>query len=173
MASGDAADDVRFLHVFSDETSRFIDEMKNNNTKMKTKSDMKILSEWLHGDNELRVVEDIPTAELDQYLARFFLSVRSKKNEEYEPDSLKAIQSSVSRYLMEKNGTNILQDKEFHHCREVLTAKRKLLKSQGLGNKRRKADPFSSDDIDLLFQKKLLGTGKFLKIFSQKYFILK
>ena len=165
MASGDAADDVRFLHVSSDDTSRFIDEMKNNNTKMKTKNYMKILSEWLHGDNELRAV--------DQNLARFFLSVRSKKNEEYESDSLKAIQSSVSRYLMEKNGTNILQDKEFHHCREVLTAKRKLLKSQGLGNKRRKADPFSSDDIDLLFQKKLLGTGKFLKIFSQKYFILK
>ena len=74
---------------------------------------------------------------------------------------------------MEKNGANILQDKEFHHCRELLTAKRKRLKSQGLGNKRRKADPFSSDDIDLLFQKKLLGTGKFLKIFSQKYFNLK
>jgi hypothetical protein len=45
---------------------------------------MKILSEWLHGDNELRAVEDIPAAELDQYLARFDLSVRSKKNEEYE-----------------------------------------------------------------------------------------
>jgi hypothetical protein len=27
MASGDAADDVRFLHVSSDDTSRFIDEM--------------------------------------------------------------------------------------------------------------------------------------------------
>jgi hypothetical protein len=37
MASRDAADDVRFLHVSSDDTSRFIDEMKNNNTKMKTK----------------------------------------------------------------------------------------------------------------------------------------
>jgi hypothetical protein len=31
MAAGDAADDVRFLHVSSDDTSRFIDEMKNNN----------------------------------------------------------------------------------------------------------------------------------------------
>ena len=68
MASGDAADDVRSLHVSSDDTSRFIDEMKNNNTKMKAKSDKKILSELLHGDNELRAVEDIPAAELDQYL---------------------------------------------------------------------------------------------------------
>ena len=61
---------------------------------------------------------------------------------------------------MKKNGTNILQ--EFHHSREVLAAKRKHLTSRGLRNKRRKADPFSSDDIGLLFQKRLLVTGKFL-----------
>ena len=108
-------------------------------------------------------MESIPVAELNQYLARLFLSVRSQKNEEYEPDSLKSIQSSISRYLMEKNGTNILQDKEFHHSREVLAAKRKHLKSQGLGNKKRKADPFTSTEIDLLFEKNLLGTSKFLK----------
>jgi hypothetical protein len=60
MASGDAADDVRFLHVSSDETSRFIDAMKNNNTKMKTKSDMKILSET----NTSRSVNN-PTPHID------------------------------------------------------------------------------------------------------------
>ena len=64
---------------------------------------------------------------------------------------------------METNSSNILPDKEFYHSREILSAKRKYLKLQGLGNKRRKTDPFSSDDIDLLFQKKLFGTGKVLK----------
>jgi hypothetical protein len=37
---------------------------------MKTKSDMKILSEWLHGGNELRAVEDIPAAELHFYIPK-------------------------------------------------------------------------------------------------------
>ncbi|CAC5397455.1 unnamed protein product [Mytilus coruscus] len=104
-------------------------------------------------------IEDISVSELNQYLVRFFLSVRSQKNEEYEPDSLKSIQSSISRYLMEKNGINILKDEEFYHSREVLSAKRKHLKSQGLGNKKLKADPFTSTEIDMLFEQNLLGTG--------------
>ncbi|CAC5385929.1 unnamed protein product [Mytilus coruscus] len=118
--------------------------MKNDNTKRKTKSDVKLLTEWLRENNELRAVEDISVPELNQYLARFYLSVRSRKNEEH---------------LMEKNGINILKDKEFHHSREVLSAKRKHLKSQGLGNKKLKADPFSSTEIDMLFEQNLLGTG--------------
>ena len=71
MASGDAADDVRFLQVSNDDTNQFIDEMKINNTKKKTKTDLKILSKWLQGDHELMAVQDIPTAELNQYIASF------------------------------------------------------------------------------------------------------
>ncbi|CAG2257370.1 unnamed protein product [Mytilus edulis] len=153
------ADDERFMTVTNDDTSNFIEEMKNDNTKRKTKSDIKLLTEWLKENNELRAIEDISVPELNQYLARFYLSVRSRKNEEYEPDSLKSIQSSINRHLMEKSGINILKDKEFHHSREVLSAKRKHLKSQGLGNKKMKADPFSSSEIDMLFEQNLLGTG--------------
>ncbi|CAC5426317.1 unnamed protein product [Mytilus coruscus] len=151
------ADDKRFLTVSNDDTSNLIEEMKNDNTKRKTKSDVKLLTEWLKENNELRAVKDISVPELNQYLARFYLSVRSRKNEEYEPDSLKSIQSSISRHLMEKNGINILKDKEFNHSRQVLSAKRKHLKSQGLGNKKLKADPFSSTEIDMLFEQNLLG----------------
>ncbi|XP_071135768.1 uncharacterized protein KIAA1958-like [Mytilus edulis] len=153
------ADDERLMTITNDDTSNFIEEMKNDNTKRKTKSDIKLLTEWLKANNELRAIEDISVPELNQYLARFYLSVRSRKNEEYEPDSLKSIQSSINRHLMEKSGINILKDKEFHHSREVLSAKRKHLKSQGLGNKKMKADPFSSSEIDMLFEQNLLGTG--------------
>ena len=73
---------------------------------------------------------------------------------------------------METNGSNILPDKEFYHSREVLAAKRKYLKLQGLENKRRKEDPFSSDNNDLLFRKKLFGTGKFPKNTQPKLFQL-
>ena len=41
-------------------------------------------------------------------LGQICLSRISQKDEEYEPDSLKSIQSSFSKYLMEKTGTNIL-----------------------------------------------------------------
>lgn len=107
------ADDERFMTVTNDDTSNFIEEMKNDNTKRKTKSDIKLLTEWLKENNELRAIEDISVPELNQYLARFYLSVRSRKNEEYEPDSLKSIQSSINRHLMEKSGINIHKIRNF------------------------------------------------------------
>jgi hypothetical protein len=47
MASGNTADDDRFLQVSNDDTNQFTEVMKNNNTKKKTGSYLKILSEWL------------------------------------------------------------------------------------------------------------------------------
>ena len=120
----------------------------------------KIFTEWLATNNEFRRIEEISPKDLDNYLARFFLTVRSKKGEEYEPDTIKAIQTSVSRYLLEKTNWNIIKDREFQHSRDMLKAKRKQLKRKGMGNKKRKADPFTPAEIDILFNKGLLGTGK-------------
>jgi hypothetical protein len=94
MVSGDTADDARFYKFPM--TIRIIVLMKWN--RINPKSDLKILSERLQGINELRAVEDIPAAELNKILGQICLSRISQKNEEYEADSLKSIQSSVSRY---------------------------------------------------------------------------
>jgi hypothetical protein len=67
MVSGDTADDARFYKFPM--TIRIIVLMKWK--RINPKSDLKILSERLQGNNELRVVEDIPAAELNQYLAKF------------------------------------------------------------------------------------------------------
>ena len=97
-----AAEDNRFLNVAEGDIDDFITSMKNANTSRKTKSDVKLLTEWLlKTQNEQRQFEDIECDKLDQYLARFFLSVRYKKGEAYEPDTLKSIQSSIRR--TEKN----------------------------------------------------------------------
>jgi hypothetical protein len=106
--------------------------------------------------------------ELNMLLARFYLSVRTKLNREYEPDSLKIIQSSISRYLNEKRNINILKDKEFQHSRDVIDAKRKELKGKGLGNKKNRSDPFTSEDIYSLYRQNLLGTGKLYCFFLYK-----
>jgi len=141
-----AAEDNRFLNVAEGDTDEFITSMKNANKSRKTKSDEKLFTEWLlKSQNEQRQSEDIECYKLDQYLARFFLSVRNKKGEEYEPDTLKSIQSSINRHLTEKTKSkmNILTDKDFQHSRDVLSAKRKQLKTKGFGNRKRKADPFT------------------------------
>ena len=78
----------------------------------KKKSYVKLFSEQLHKENEDRLIEDIEKDKLDQYLARYFLSVKNRKGEEYEPDTLKSFQASVSRYLMEKTKTNSMLDRD-------------------------------------------------------------
>ena len=152
---------TRFLPISEADTVTFIDSMKNENTTRKTKSDLKLFVDWLRKENELRNVENIEKEKLDQYLARFFLSVRNRKREEHEPDTIKSFQASISRYLMEKCSTNIMTDREFQHSRDVLMAKRKDLKGKWLGNRKRKADPFTVEEIDILHDKHLLGTCKY------------
>ena len=100
----------RFLAVNETETSAFIE-----NTKRKTGYDVGIFKQWLSIVRELQNPEDIDVSELNMLLTRFYLSVRTKLNQEYEPDSLKSIQSLISRYLNEKRNINILKDKEFQH----------------------------------------------------------
>ena len=111
-ADDNMSSNEKCIQISETDTETFIQSMNNDNTWKKTKSDVKLFSEWLHKENADRLIEDIEKDQLDQYLARFFLSVRNGKGEEYEPDTLKSFQASVSRYLMEKTKTNIMLDRD-------------------------------------------------------------
>ena len=112
MTSDDEADDARFLQVSNDDTNQFIDEMEKlltpkNKNKTKQKVNWKYYQSvymgtisWGHTCSGTSTWPD--------------LYVRSQNNEEYDPDNLNSIQSSVSRYLMKENGMNILQDKDIY-----------------------------------------------------------
>lgn len=146
------------------QTREFVEKMKNPSTVAKTKSDMKKFTDFLHQENETRSVETFPPCELDMYLARFFLSVRKPNNSEFEPDTIKSYQSSLHRYLSDKNyQESILTGPSFKHSRDVLTSKRKALKQLRLGNKKNRAEPFTEEEISILHQKNLLGPGKILE----------
>jgi hypothetical protein len=79
--------------------------MKNENTKRKTGYDVGIFKQWLSIVRELQNPEDIEVSELNMLLARFYLSVRTKLNQEYEPDSMclvkkKAIQFTCTQQVL-------------------------------------------------------------------------
>ena len=122
-----------------DETAEFIEAMKNKNTKRKTASDVNIFTNWLSANNEHRKMEEIPVYELDKLLARFFMKVTKSDGTPYEPGTVKAFQSSISRYMNDKLNISIIRDKEFNHSREVLSAKMKELKTMGLGAKKKES----------------------------------
>ncbi|CAG2255616.1 unnamed protein product [Mytilus edulis] len=141
------------------DTAAFVQSLKNDNTVRKTASDMRLFNKWLRCNNEMRLAEEIPVTELDKCLARFFMTVKKDDESNYEPQSVRSMQSSISRYLTEKCAINIMVDKEFHHSRDVMSAKLKQLKSMGMGAKKRKADPFTAEEVNLLYEKELLGAG--------------
>ena len=72
--------------------------MKNVNAKRKTESDIRIFKDWLSTVGEHRNPEYIGVEEMYMHLAIFF-SACTKFKQDYELDSLKYIQASITRYL--------------------------------------------------------------------------
>ena len=66
---------------------------------------------------------------------------------EYEPDSLRVMQSSLHRYLIEKGSSkNILKDQAFVKSRKILEGKAKLLREQAMGKKRNASSALETKD---------------------------
>jgi hypothetical protein len=131
---------------FSDATNTmsFVASQENENTKRMTNCHVRLFTEYLRQQDEIRQPEEIEVTLMDTYLAKFILNVRKNGNasdvddvgRQYEPGTLMAIHSSIHRYLLSKAyGSNIREDEAFRHSRDVLSAKMKQLKSKGKGNK--------------------------------------
>ena len=90
----------RFRMVTDEETGGFfLEENLNKNTKTKTKSDMKVITDFFTSIGEERALGQIPPKDLDSIMARFFLGVLKKDGTEYEPDSLGSMYNSLDRHL--------------------------------------------------------------------------
>ncbi|CAC5401450.1 unnamed protein product [Mytilus coruscus] len=62
--------------------------------------------------------------------------------------------------LLRNIGDNIVRDNKFRHSRDVMSANFKELKSIRMGTKKRKADLFTAEEINILYEKELLGAEK-------------
>lgn len=151
----------RFLQVSGQEKSEFVKNNRNKNTARKTEGNVKILYNWLTEvctEATCRKLYEIPPPELNMYIAIIFVSVRRTDGSEYEPETLGGYLGSFSRHLRE-NGyqKNIVESHLFSHAREVLMSKRKQLKSQGKGNRKRKSWSLAHDDLVKLRESNQLG----------------
>ena len=90
----------RFASVYSVE--EFILEHENKNTAQKTERDVRLLERFLKTKDEDRKIEDIPAAELNEFISEFIISVRTKDGIEYEPTSLRSLMASFERHLKKK-----------------------------------------------------------------------
>ena len=80
---------------------------------------------------------------------------------------------SVDRYLRDHGYKhNIVHDSEFDLSQRVLEAKRKELKSQGLGNKDNRALPLTPEQEEILWEKNILGDDKPEQLQRTLWFLL-
>ncbi|XP_055488405.1 uncharacterized protein KIAA1958 isoform X1 [Leucoraja erinacea] len=114
-----------------------------------------LLSKYPH---ENREIQFIPCAELNEYLASFFVDARQKDGSEYEPNSLANYQCGLERYLKEyKYGFSITRDKEFRRSQEALKQKQLELRGKGKGNKPHKSMKLTFADELILRKRGLLS----------------
>jgi len=88
-----------------EDTRQVVESIKNVNTNHKTNSDVNRVTEWFQSKDKFRELYDIPSQELNQLLARLFLNIRKTNGEEYKLDTIKAIQSSIRRHLIQLSAT--------------------------------------------------------------------
>ena len=65
----------------------FVDEQGNKNTRAKTDGDVGLLKPFLQRKVELRNIEKIPPAQLNELLSEFVFTVRSIDGNDYEATS--------------------------------------------------------------------------------------
>ena len=148
----------RFV-IHDSSVEEYVESLENKNTQGKTKRDVKLLNDLLRGEKkEERELSAITPEDLDRYLAEFIRSVRRKDGGEYEPSSLRSLLASVERHLKKNSySASIFSDRQFELTRRCLQSKQKELKKAGRGNKDKAAAPLTDQEIDVLYEKNLLG----------------
>ena len=133
--------------------------MKTKNTVRSTNNWVKRYQTWAHQQQLPTKLSTIPTADLDKILQQYFAVVCRTNGENYEPESLKVMHSSINRYLREKGyGCSILKDKEFEKSRKILNGKAVDLQEKGKGKRPMRADPLTEKEESQLWSSGVLGS---------------
>ena len=146
-----------------------IDEQENKNTSAKADRNVSLLKTFLQREEELRNVEEIPPAQLNELLSEFVLTVSltaslchlwfwTKDDNDFAPTLLRGMIAGFERYLKRKNyQAGIINNLVFEKTRKTLHSKQKQLKKQGRGNKPNASVPVTEEEMKVLYNKGLLG----------------
>ena len=77
-----------------------------------------------------------PEMPVDKAQQKFYAEVRTKKGEDYEPDSLTVMRAALDRHLKNKNYPySIIRNREFYHSKQILEGKARQLRENGRGKR--------------------------------------
>jgi hypothetical protein len=149
----------RFATVNPTEIEALAGSAKNNNTIKSTRNWLNVFMEWAkQRQQETDIAKYTPPADLDMVLCRFYAEIRKQDGGEYEPDSLRVMQSALQRELRNKNSPlDILNDLQFHNSREVLEGKARQLRAAGMGRKPNASKALTKAEEKILWETGRLG----------------
>ena len=115
----------------------------------------------LNADRSVPTPEDLialPKGDIIRVLGYFVHEVRDKNGKEYNRDTLYDLMSSINSFF-KQNGVpySFIDDKDFFPLKNAIDNRMKDLSAEGLIAPRIKAVPLSVDEINILWEKNLLG----------------
>ena len=97
----------RFQLLPKKDLKKLSETAENQSTKKGTSNWVKIYKQWAHKRSINPNLEEIEGESLDEVLSQFYGDIRKQDGKEYEPDSLRVMQSLLYRCLSEKGITNV------------------------------------------------------------------
>ena len=106
-------------------------------------------------------LEDLGDAEtIQHWLSHFVTEIRKNNGLECPPNTLYHVVSGIMRHMRYNCGRpelDFFKDPSFSEFRASLDAEMKRLQSTGIGSVKKQAEPLTLKEVELLWQKKLLG----------------
>ena len=124
---------------------------------------IRVWDEWtkcrLEHGAQIQPLMTMDTSTLQHWLTYFILEVRKQNGSEYPPNTLHHLVCGIMRYLRQNGRPEIdfFKDASFADFRASLDAEMKRLQSNGIGSKRKQAEPLTLEEEEELWNKKILG----------------
>lgn len=152
------ADQSRFPVFSSEDISELKTVAINKNTSRSTKQWLAVFNSWRESRHLEVNIANMAPADLDKVLGQFYAEVKRKDGDDYEPESLRIMQSAIERHLKENDyPVSIVRGREFHNSQEILNAKAISLREQGKGKRPNKSQPLNHDEESTLWTNGQLG----------------
>ena len=157
----------RFCKPKSDEDVKQAQKNAEPGTTAKsTKWALKLWSDWAenrkvkHGDSPCMPPHLLSFEKINKWMCKFILEVRRQDGLEYPPNTLYCIACGIMRHIRQYNPElNFFTQAQFDGFKKTLDAEMKRLKAGGAGLQKRRVDPITFEEEEMLWKKGLLGTS--------------
>ena len=131
-----------------------------------TKYCVNLWEEWRnhrlqHTTATIPLLLEMTNTDLQHWMTRFIMEVRKKDGSIFPPNTLHHIRCGIMRHLRTngKPALDFFKDPEFADFRASIDAEMKHLQAAALGSQRKQAEPLTREEVEILWEKGLLGDG--------------